>query len=209
MIELESAETARERATLDAKCSFKYLIDRLLAIACLPLLFSFMFLGGILMVFEGIRNPRSRGPLFYSEERWSQGRPFRIYKFRTTYVGTGALGELTWAGNLLKKWYLDELPQVLNILAGDMTLVGPRPNTPENARREIVVEGMRSKLLLRAGLTGLVQVYKREARDRSIYADLERQYLEEIMRRSPLGVVLYDLELLAKTVPMMLRGEGL
>jgi len=201
-----------ERAWLDQKCRLKYAVDRILGILCLPLFLMVAGAAALLMALEARRDSRSRGPLFYTEERWTQGRPFRIYKFRTSYPGTqhpGTTGHITWAGNLLKKWYLDELPQVLNIVQGDMTLVGPRPNTPDNARREIFKEGMRSKLVLRAGLTGLVQVFKREARDRSVYVNLEDQYLQEISRRSPLGVVLYDLSLLAKTVPMMLRGEGL
>lgn len=209
---LDDRDLAAERACLDEKCRLKYALDRVIALCCLPICVVVTSVAAILMWLDAQRHPASAGPIFYSEERWSQGRPFTIYKFRTTYVGSGPPGlggEVTWAGNLLKKWYLDEVPQVWNILRGDMTLVGPRPNIPANARREIEKEGMRSKLVLRAGLTGLVQVYKREARDRKVYADLEERYLNEISRRSSLGVVVYDLSLLCKTVPMMLRGEGL
>lgn len=206
------SEDSCERTRLDEKCRLKYAFDRILACLFLPLFALTCAAAAILMAIEARRNPQSRGPLFYTEERWSQGRPFRIYKFRTSFPGTqgaGEIGRVTWAGRLLKKWYLDEAPQVLNVLRGEMTLVGPRPTVPWRARGEIDREGMRSKLVLRAGLTGLVQVYKREARDRIVYANLEEQYLQEIDRRSPLGVVCYDLSLLARTIPMMLRGEGL
>lgn len=209
---LDTDETVRERTRLDHHCRFKYLVDRLLAGLMLPALLLTCTFAALLMLIDRMRDPASAGPMFYTEERWSQGQPFRIFKFRTSFHGSqqpGTTGRITWAGHVLKKWYLDELPQVLNILRGDMTLVGPRPNVPANARHEIENEGMRSKLLLRAGLTGLVQVYKREARDRDIYADLERRYLEEIMGRSPLGVVTFDISLVARTIPMMMRGEGL
>lgn len=197
---------------LSRKFRLKFLLDRLAALLLMPLVGAASLLVAVAMLLEGLRDPASRGPLLYREERWTQGRPFQILKFRTAYVGSqapGSVGRVTRTGHLLKKFYLDELPQVLNILRGEMTFVGPRPNTPENALREIEVEGMRSKLLLRAGLTGLTQAHKGEARDRSSYRAFEDAYLSEVERRGPVGVVLYDLRLVLETVPVVLRGEGL
>ncbi|MBX3170288.1 MAG: sugar transferase [Candidatus Eremiobacteraeota bacterium] len=164
------------------------------------------------MLLEGIYDPRSRGPLLYREIRWTQGRCFEILKFRTTYPGTqdpGTVGEVTRTGYWLKKWYLDELPQLLNILRGDMTWVGPRPTHPERAHQEIEDEGMHSKLVLRAGLTGLVQVQKLEAQDRSVYRNLEEEYLSTIRQLNALQIVLHDWNILLRTVPTVMRGQGL
>ncbi|MFN8606893.1 MAG: sugar transferase [Vulcanimicrobiota bacterium] len=190
----------------------KFLVDKVLALLLSPALLASIVLAWLAQQAEALVEPRARGPLFYSEIRWTQGRPFRIYKFRTTYPGTqdpGTVGEVTRTGHLLKKYYLDELPQLFNILRGDMTWVGPRPTHPERAQAEIEHEGMRSKLLLRAGLTGLVQVQKPVAQDRAVYSNLEEEYLSEISRLSPLGVVYHDLKLIWRTVPVVLSGEGL
>lgn len=190
----------------------KFLVDKVLALLLSPSLLIVVLLTWLAQQMEAWLDPRARGPLFYSEIRWTQGRPFRIYKFRTTYPGTqdpGTVGEVTPTGHLLKKWYLDELPQLFNILRGDMTWVGPRPTHPERARQEIEQEGMRSKLLLRAGLTGLVQVQKREAHDRAVYSNLEEEYLREVSQLGPLGVVWHDLKLIWQTIPVLLKGEGL
>jgi len=197
---------------LAARFRLKFLIDKLLAVLALPVLALATLLTWLGMLLESWFDPRSRGPLLYRELRWSQGKPFDILKFRTTFPGTqdpGTVGEVTRTGHWLKKWYLDELPQLLNILQGDMTWVGPRPTHPERARQEIEQEGMRSKLYLRAGLTGLVQVQKLHAQDRAIYRNLEDEYLEAVSRLNAFQVVQRDLKILWQTVPVILRGEGL
>jgi len=197
---------------MESKFWLKYLLDKLLAALAMPLFGLITVFTWLAMLVEGVLDGRSRGPLLYKEERWTQGRAFQILKFRTTFPGTqdpGTVGEVTRTGFWLKKWYLDELPQLLNILRGDMTWVGPRPTHPERARQEIEQEGMRSKLVLRAGLTGLVQVQKAEARDRGVYRNLEEEYLSKIEGMNALQVVLHDLNILLQTVPTVVRGEGL
>lgn len=111
-----------------------------------------------------IDNP---GPVFYVHERVGrQGRPFPFYKFRTMVVGADRMGRgyeidqgdtrITRLGTFLRRWHIDELPQLLNVLKGEMSLVGPRPTlayqvaayTPEQRRR---LEAL-------PGLTGLAQV---------------------------------------------------
>ena len=197
---------------MESKFWLKYFLDKLLAALAMPLFAGITLLTWLAMLVEGVLDGHSRGPLLYKEERWTQGRAFQILKFRTTFPGTqdpGTVGEVTRTGFWLKKWYLDELPQLLNILQGDMTWVGPRPTHPERARQEIEQEGMRSKLVLRAGLTGLVQVQKAEARDRGVYRNLEEEYLSKIEDMNALQVVLHDLNILLQTVPTVVRGEGL
>lgn len=111
-----------------------------------------------------------RAAPFYSQERVGQhGRPYRIYKIRTMVPNcehdTGPVWSLpgdprvTRLGRFLRLTHLDELPQLHNILKGEMSLIGPRPERPELIRQlEIAVPGYRERLSVRPGLTGLAQV---------------------------------------------------
>lgn len=112
------------------------------------------------------------GPVFYRQERLTKdGKKFLIYKFRSMRVdaekdGVARLstGEndprITKIGHVIRKYRLDEFPQLLNILAGDLTLVGPRPERPEIAAQyEEIMPEFRLRLQAKAGLTGYAQVY--------------------------------------------------
>lgn len=142
------------------------------------------------------------------------GRPFPMYKFRT--VG-GAGGEHTQPvvppddptvpalGRLLRKFRLDELPQLVNVLRGDMNLVGPRPRAPEisiERREDIDVYSLRN--LVRPGITGWAQVHP----PRQISPDDSRRDLpldlEYLEGRSPLR----DLKIIVKTIPVILLRRG-
>jgi lipopolysaccharide/colanic/teichoic acid biosynthesis glycosyltransferase len=162
-----------------------------------------------------------RGGFFYREPRISRGRPFDLLKFRTLrrevleqMRATGGHarlyeadpGNLTWAGRrLLKPWYLDELPQLVNVLRGEISLVGPRPWPPQMVRRQ-VAEGRDYRNRILAGLTGPAQVTKGEG---TSYEDLDTQYLERCTTLSSWALVRYDLEILWRTVLVIARGEGL
>ena len=111
-----------------------------------------------------------RGPVFYRQERLTQnGKSFRIFKFRSMFVNSEANGarlaskhdsRITPVGRVLRNLHFDELPQLFNVLAGDMSLVGPRPE-----RKELMKEYQREipefyyRLKVKAGLTGYAQVY--------------------------------------------------
>jgi lipopolysaccharide/colanic/teichoic acid biosynthesis glycosyltransferase len=113
---------------------------------------------------------------------------------------------LTWAGRkLLKPWYLDELPQLLNVLRGDISLVGPRPWPPEMVRRQ-VAEGLDYRNRILAGLTGPAQVTKGEG---IAYEDLDSRYLQCRSTLSSWALVRYDLRILWRTAVVIARGEGL
>jgi lipopolysaccharide/colanic/teichoic acid biosynthesis glycosyltransferase len=112
----------------------------------------------------------SRGPAFYTQTRVGLGgRPFTIYKIRTMIHNCESLTGPRWAipgdprvtrvGHFLRMTHLDELPQLLNVLRGDMSLVGPRPERPEFVRElDRALPGYRRRLAVRPGVTGLAQV---------------------------------------------------
>ena len=111
----------------------------------------------------------SPGPVLYHQARLGRGgRVFRIVKFRTMTVGAEAFTGPVWAayrdarttraGRVLRRWHLDELPQVVNVLRGEMSLVGPRPERPELAARIArAVPGFARRLKVRPGIMGLAQ----------------------------------------------------
>jgi exopolysaccharide production protein ExoY len=173
------------------------------------------------MAADMIVSRRDRGGFFYREPRISRGRLFGLLKFRTLRRdvleemrdagGPARLYEsdpanLTWTGRrLLKPWYLDELPQLLNVLRGEISLVGPRPWPPEMVRRQ-VAEGLDYRNRILAGLTGPAQVTKGEG---IAYADLDSGYLERTSSLSSWALVRYDVRILWRTAVVIARGEGL
>ncbi|MBI4313966.1 MAG: sugar transferase, partial [Candidatus Omnitrophica bacterium] len=113
----------------------------------------------------------SPGPIFYVQERVGQdGKHFQMLKFRTMRVGAETKTGPVWTqpgddrrtrtGIFLRRWNLDELPQLLNVLAGDMSLVGPRPERPHFVRqfREDVPRYM-TRHRIRSGMTGWAQIH--------------------------------------------------
>jgi lipopolysaccharide/colanic/teichoic acid biosynthesis glycosyltransferase len=112
----------------------------------------------------------SRGPAFYTQVRVGRnGRPFTIYKLRTMIHDCESLTGPRWAirgdprvtrlGYLLRASHLDELPQLFNVLRGDMALIGPRPERPEFVRQlEVLIPSYRDRQAIRPGVTGLAQV---------------------------------------------------
>ena len=164
---------------------------------------------------------RDRGRLVYRERRVSEGREFDLLKLRT--VREDALARmdepggharvleadpanLTWAGRrVLKPWYLDELPQLVNVLRGEMSLVGPRPWPVALVARQ-VERGLDYRLRVRAGWTGQAQVAK--GTDASFEA-LDLEYVERCSTSGGFALLWHDLDILRRTVATLLRGEGL
>ena len=164
---------------------------------------------------------RDRGRFVYRERRVSQGHEFDLLKLRTLRKDALARmdepggharileadpANLTWAGRrVLKPWYLDELPQLVNILRGEMSLVGPRPWPPSLVARQ-VERSVDYRLHVRAGWTGNAQVAK--GTDAS-FEVLDFEYIERCRNSSGLALLRYDLSILRQTVATLLRGEGL
>jgi lipopolysaccharide/colanic/teichoic acid biosynthesis glycosyltransferase len=176
-----------------------------------PLLF--LALPVFLVVFVGYA-----GRPFYREQRISHGRTFGLLKFRTLRkdvlaraAGHARLLEadpanLTWLGRrILKPWYLDELPQLWNVLRGQISLVGPRPWPPQLVEQQRA-EGLTYRDEVPAGLTGLAQLTKGSNQR---YADLDLAYVEHTRTLGSWALVRYELGILVQTVSVLARGEGL
>jgi lipopolysaccharide/colanic/teichoic acid biosynthesis glycosyltransferase len=157
----------------------------------------------------------SPGAVFFKQKRIGKGfHPFWIYKFRTMSEGApgalltvGADPRITRVGNFLRRSKIDELPQLINILKGEMTLVGPRPEVPRYV--EAFHRDYQEILAVRPGLTDLASLkYRDEARLLGQSGRPEEEYLQRVLpdkirlgkeyiRRSSL---LFDLNLIVKTV---------
>jgi len=148
---------------------------------------------------------RDRGGFLHREPRVSRGREFQLLKLRTLR-GDESDAQLTWAGRrLLRPWYLDEVPQLLNVLRGDMSLVGPRPWPPAMVAAQ-VERGVDYRLHVPAGWTGPAQVSKGKGLS---YEQLDLEYVGRCRRSSGRALAWYDLGILRRTVATLARGEGL
>jgi O-antigen biosynthesis protein WbqP len=176
------------------KRALDVLASMLLLLFCSPIL---------LIVIIAIRL-QSPGPAIFRQVRVGKdGRPFTCYKLRTMYSGTATLpthevqaSSVTVLGEHLRRFKIDELPQLCNVLVGDMSLVGPRPCLPSQtalveARLQLGV------FEVRPGITGLAQVNGVDMSDANRLAELDAQY---VRTQSLMG----DLRLILAT----LRGQG-
>jgi lipopolysaccharide/colanic/teichoic acid biosynthesis glycosyltransferase len=150
----------------------------------------------------------SKGPIFYTQERIGQhGRPFRFIKFRTMIVNAENVGagilclrddpRVTWIGRWLRRYSVDELPQVLNVLRGEMSIIGPRPGLDYQVQKYTPVQ--RRRLVVPPGITGWAQVNGRNSLswDERIRLDLE--YVDRVS-------LLMDLRILARTARTVILG---
>jgi exopolysaccharide biosynthesis polyprenyl glycosylphosphotransferase len=167
----------------------------------------------------------SEGPVFFRQRRTGEGGdPFAMFKFRTMvpdadkrkqefahlnrHLGNGGDPRMfkilddprvTRVGKLLRKYFVDELPQLVNVLAGDMSLIGPRPLIPEESRH--VDAWGRRRLDLKPGMTGVWQVLGRSEIPFEEMVKLDYHYVTTWSLAS-------DLRLLLQTIPLVLRGEA-
>jgi lipopolysaccharide/colanic/teichoic acid biosynthesis glycosyltransferase len=138
----------------------------------------------------------SRGPVFYEQTRVGRGgRPFTIYKIRSMYDHCERASGVVWSrkgdprvtplGRFLRRTHLDELPQLWNILRGDMSLIGPRPERPEFVPQlEAAIPHYRDRLQVLPGLTGLAQVHLEADSD---LASVERKLVFDLYYIKTLG----------------------
>jgi lipopolysaccharide/colanic/teichoic acid biosynthesis glycosyltransferase len=188
----------------------------------------------VLLVVALLVRLTSRGPVIYTQTRVGLdrrgdapeslnrrrledvgGKPFRIYKFRTMTVqaetGTGAVWaqnddpRVTWIGRYLRQYRLDELPQLVNVLKGEMNVVGPRPERPtifRQLREHIDEYPLRQRA--KPGITGLAQInhhYDRSIEDVRTKVTYDLEYIRK-------QSVLEDLKIMFQTIPVMLFRRG-
>ena len=170
----------KHRGSLLLKRIFDIIAAGLLLILLLP----------VLLILAVWIKTDSKGPVFFRQVRvTTYGRIFRIFKFRTmvnnadkmgTQVTTKGDARVTKAGKALRGCRLDELPQLLNILAGDMTFVGTRPEVEKYVRH--YTDEMKATLLLPAGVTSLASIeYKDEEKLLESAQDADQVYVEKIL----------------------------
>ena len=187
----------------------KRVFDVTLALGLLPVL-------GIAAVFVGIMNRVwNPGPLVFSQLRMGQGyRPFVLYKFRSMRLGAERgrgpddpveTDRIGWLGHLLRRTRIDELPQIVNVLKGDMSFVGPRPDMYGHALRFIrTVPRYRQRHRIRPGITGYAQVtagYAEGTEGARLKARRDAIYVRRASWR-------LDISIIARTVFVILTGRG-
>ncbi|QJD97562.1 sugar transferase [Mucilaginibacter robiniae] len=162
-----------------------------------------------------ITKASSRGPAFYRQERIGRnGRPFYIYKFRSMYINAELAGpqlskdndpRITKWGRVIRKTRLDELPQFWNVLKGDMSVVGPRPERQHFIEKIVEkVPDYKKLLYLKPGLTSMGQVHYGYAENVEQMCDrihYDMQYMKNINLNS-------DLSIIVKTVKVMIQCKG-
>ena len=163
----------------------------------------------------------SRGPVFYKQRRVGKGeRCFQIYKFRTMVdkadqqgpaITVGSDPRVTHVGRVLRRFELDELPTLLNVLKGDMSVVGPRPESPKYL--PYYTQEQKRVFLLRPGVTGLGTLrFRAEGKLLAREKDPERFYIEQILpEKLKLDLeyiagrnFFYDLMIILKTLILIL-----
>ena len=163
----------------------KRIFDIISSLFGLILLSPFMIIIAILIKLD------SRGPIFFKQVRVTKnGREFKIFKYRTMRVGSdkysqitvGKDSRITKVGDFLRKYKLDEIPQLINVLIGDMSLVGPRPEVPKYVA--LYTEEQREILKVRAGITDYASIeFSNENDILANEVDPEKAYIEKIMPR--------------------------
>jgi lipopolysaccharide/colanic/teichoic acid biosynthesis glycosyltransferase len=176
-------------------------LGALLLVLAAPLL----LLAGLAIRLEG------RGPIVFRQRRVGlRGRPFDLWKLRTMVSGAEAMGagiyvlegdpRITRTGRLLRRYSLDELPNLVNVLRGEMAIVGPRPTVQEQVDR--YTERQHRRLEVKPGITGWAQVHGRASLAWPDRIELDVWYVDN---RS----LLLDLRILLRTARLLLTGRGL
>lgn len=189
---------------------FKRLADIVLSILGLFVLSPLIALAATLIRLN------SAGPVVYRQNRMGKGgRIFRIYKLRTMYQDAEKYSGAVWArendpritpvGRMLRKTHMDEIPQLLNVLRGEMSIVGPRPERPELVRDlKTVICDYEKRLQVKPGITGLAQVWHKY--DETIQ-DVKKKIKYDLLYIRKM-CLLADLRIIASTVLVVLTGKG-
>jgi lipopolysaccharide/colanic/teichoic acid biosynthesis glycosyltransferase len=201
-------------AHIQMNLNVKRVFDLLVVISALPFLLPIMLFTAVVIKLD------SPGPVIFRQERVGKwGRRFTCYKFRSMYTGADAMKaelmaaneadevvfkmkndpRVTRVGSLIRKLSIDELPQIFNVIRGDMSLVGPRPPVP--VELESYAFDTFSRLETIPGITGLQQVSGRSDLPFKRWLALDLEYIHDQSLKK-------DIEILFKTIPVAISGKG-
>jgi exopolysaccharide biosynthesis polyprenyl glycosylphosphotransferase len=218
LVEFRTGEAADRDTGLLAPALWQLAVKRGIDIAVSAV--ALLVLSPLLLAVSLLVKLTSHGPVFYVQERVGRdGEPFKIVKFRSMYqdahdqrhehahrnMHAGPIFKIrddprvTPVGRAIRRLSIDELPQLINVLKGNMSLVGPRPPLPEEFLRYGAREQQR--LLVKPGVTCIWQVSGRSDLDFETWVDMDLEYIRTWSLR-------LDVKLLAKTVPAVLTGRG-
>jgi exopolysaccharide biosynthesis polyprenyl glycosylphosphotransferase len=195
--------TVKESRIAPWKFFLKRIMDLVMGLTCLTIF------GPIMLVAALLVRRSSPGPVFFKQERVGlNGKKFTMYKFRTMYVDTPKYAltpdskddpRVTPIGRTLRRTSLDELPQILNVIKGDMSIVGPRPEMPFIVDQ--YDEFQRERLKVKPGITGLWQISADRAKQIHDNIEYDLYYVENA---SPL----LDLAIILRTIFGVIKGRG-
>ena len=185
------------------KLALKRLIDLFISVFMILIFLPACLVIGILIKLD------SKGPVLYKHKRVGKdGKQFICYKFRSMHVGSdenelvnsSSDKRMTKAGNFLRKFSLDETPQLINVLFGDMSIVGPRPALPSQVEK--FSKSDYDKLLVKPGITGWTQVNGRNSLTYEKRMELDSWYAKN-------WNLFLDFKILFKTLFVVLKQEGI
>jgi len=179
-----SAKNSKDRSETFYAGTGKRMFDLLLSIPSLIILSPVYLLSAILIKLD------TPGPILFSQDRIGQnGKPFRLYKFRTMVKDAAKIGppvttahdpRITKTGRLLRKFKVDEMLQVMNIVKGDMSVIGPRPEVKKYI--DIFAEEYKDILKIKPGMTDYALIVFRNEEDiLSRFQNVEEGYIKEVM----------------------------
>ena len=201
---------------------FKSLFDKIFASIVLIFTIPILLLLKIAFIVEGIIVRENKGPMLFYYWGISRGKKIKKWKVRIIkekYIDSIGASNHEWIafsaewtpesrtymGRIVKKWYLDELPQFWSVLIGDMSIVGPRPLSIMHYERD-KAQGNVTRTLLKGGLLGMGHINKGTSEmGNSVY---EYQYIDEYINRSSFKLMCLDLWIIWKGIILILKGGG-
>lgn len=203
----EEFEKPKHKETGQYYKKIKPFFDFVFTIIASPVLLLIIFLTGILIKID------SEGPIFYTQERVGlNGNIFTIYKLRSMKVnaeeGTGAIWagkndpRITRVGKFIRKVRIDELPQFANVLLGDMSIIGPRPERPDLTEQfALEIPGFKDRLLAKPGITGFAQVNGGYDISPEEKVKFDKYYIKN-------QSLILDAKIVMKTIKVIFTGHG-